>query len=419
MRHLYDLTHETYPAIGEIGRLLTLTTLPVIAGETFEIETNAKVRLSQLRRPRTLTPVMDIFATYMPHRHAYGDTWIEYIKQGYDENQTFGGVSYSGPAWFLGLRSAKDIPLWRNQHYMRTWNRYVRDPSNNSDVLADDHVPPTIRELRYGKPVGHLPTAWSVGNLGTGDVTEDTVSTSAGTLDIRSLELQKAILESEIDKTYFATRYNDIIKRQFGPEVNADADERPIMLAHQQYPITLGDQAQDGERTAGGETGVKLYIPPFFVPEHGSIMLFACVRFKSLTYQEIGNKYLDVVDMPWTEFAGNPDIFAASEPIDLVVSDYGESGLVTSGTNTMGVVPYGEWWRHHQSWVHPLVSVVQGYPVIQMPTSNADSKYIQSSWYDDVFVNDSFAHWHAFCTHSVDAWRAIPPGTTSIYAGTR
>ena len=61
MRHLYDLTHETYPAIGEIGRLLTLTTLPVIAGETFEIETNAKVRLSQLRRPRTLTPVMDVF----------------------------------------------------------------------------------------------------------------------------------------------------------------------------------------------------------------------------------------------------------------------------------------------------------------------------------------------------------------------
>ena len=65
-------------------------------------------------------------------------------------------------------------------------------------------------------------------------------------------------------------------------------------------------------------------------------MLFACVRFKSLTFQEIGNKYLDVVDMPWTEFAGNPDIFAASEPIDLVVSDYGESGLITSGTNTMG-----------------------------------------------------------------------------------
>ena len=54
-----------------------------------------------------------------------------------------------------------------------------------------------------------------------------------------------------------------------------------------------------------------------------------------------------------------------------------------------------------------------------MPTSNADSKYIQSSWYDDVFVNDSFAHWHAFCTHSVDAWRAIPPGVKSIYAGTR
>ena len=45
----------------------------------------------------------------------------------------------------------KDIPLWRNQHYMRAWNRYVRDPSNNSDVLADDHVPTATRELRYGK----------------------------------------------------------------------------------------------------------------------------------------------------------------------------------------------------------------------------------------------------------------------------
>ena len=90
------------------------------------------------------------------------------------------------------------------------------------------------------KPVGHLPTAWSVGNLGTGDVTEDTVSTSAGTLDIRSLELQKAILESEIDKTYFATRYNDIIKRQFGPEVNADADETPDHVSPSAISYYLG-----------------------------------------------------------------------------------------------------------------------------------------------------------------------------------
>ena len=419
MRHLYDLGHETYPAIGEIGRLLNVCTVQVLAGETFEIETNAKVRLSQLRRPRTLTPVMDLFATYQPYHHTYGTAWFEYIKQGYDEQQTFEGVSYDKPAWYLQLRAAKDIPLWRNQHYMRTWNWFIRDPSNNADVLADDHVPTSDHELRYGLPVGHLPTPWSVGNLGTADVTEDTVDTSAGTLDIRNLELQKAILESEIDKTFKATRYPDIIATQFGGKSNADVDERPILLAEVQQPITLGDMAQDGERTSGGEVPIKLYIPPFFCPEHGSIQIYAMVRFKSLTYQEIPQKFQDVVDMPWTEFAGNADIFAASEPIDLVVGDYGEKGLTTGETNVMGVVPYGEWFRYQQSWVHPLIRTVKGYPVIELPTNAVDSKYIQSQWYDECFMNTSFAHWHAFMTHSIDAWRLIPPGGLSIYAGTR
>lgn len=420
MRHLYDLGHETYPAIGEIGRLLTLTTLPVIAGETFEIETDAKVRLSQLRRPRTLTPVMDLFATYQPYRHTYDDIWREYIREGYDETQTFPGVAMPDPDnWYLQLRSPKTVPQWRVHHYVSTWNWFIRDPSNVADVLPDDYIPTDKRSRRYGLPVGHLPTPWSVGNMGTGDVTEDTLSTADDTLDIRALPLQKAILESEIDKTFKATRYPDIIAMQFGGDASIDADPRPRLIAHRQYPITLGDQAQDGERTSGGETSVKLYIPPFYCSEHGSIMVFAMVRFKSLTFQEIGNRFVDVVDMPWTEFAGNPDIFANSEPIDLVIGDYTEDGLMTGSSTTHGVVPYGEWFRYHQSWVHPLVRTVKGYPVIEMPSNAVDSKYIQSQWYDEVFMNDSFAHWHAFCTHQVDAWRQIPPGLTSIYTGTR
>src|SRR2546427_11885439 len=77
----HDLSHLGFLA-GQIGRLITISTTPVIAGDSFEMDADGALRLSPLRRGLDIDSTVDIFIFYVRHRHVYDEQWIKFMKDG-------------------------------------------------------------------------------------------------------------------------------------------------------------------------------------------------------------------------------------------------------------------------------------------------------------------------------------------------
>src|SRR5437870_12011976 len=75
----HDLSHLGFLA-GQIGRLITISTTPVIAGDSFEMDAVGALRLSPLRRGVAIDSTVDIFTFYVPHRDVYGEQWLKFMK---------------------------------------------------------------------------------------------------------------------------------------------------------------------------------------------------------------------------------------------------------------------------------------------------------------------------------------------------
>src|SRR5258708_14461053 len=99
----HDLSHLGFLA-GQIGRLITISTTPVIAGDSFEMDAVGALRLSPLRRGLAIDSIVDIFTFYVPHRHVYGEQWIKFMKDGVNATPlpTVNTTGYIDHAAFLG-----------------------------------------------------------------------------------------------------------------------------------------------------------------------------------------------------------------------------------------------------------------------------------------------------------------------------
>src|SRR5258706_14376695 len=67
---------------GQIGPLITISTTPVIAGDSVELGAVGVLRLSPLRRGLAIDSTVDIFTLYVPHRLVYGVEWFTFVKDG-------------------------------------------------------------------------------------------------------------------------------------------------------------------------------------------------------------------------------------------------------------------------------------------------------------------------------------------------
>src|SRR3989449_8926821 len=75
------LSHLGFIA-GQLGRLITISTTQLIAGDSFEMDAVGALRLSPLRRGLAIDCTVDIFTFYVPHRHGYVEHWIKFMKDG-------------------------------------------------------------------------------------------------------------------------------------------------------------------------------------------------------------------------------------------------------------------------------------------------------------------------------------------------
>src|SRR5438105_13352759 len=77
----HDLSHLGFLA-GQIGRLITISTTPVIAADSFEMHAVVALRLSPLRRGLAIASTLAIFTFYVPHRHDYVQQWLRLPQAG-------------------------------------------------------------------------------------------------------------------------------------------------------------------------------------------------------------------------------------------------------------------------------------------------------------------------------------------------
>src|SRR5690625_7952058 len=103
----HDLSHLGFLA-GQIGRLITISTTPVIAGDSFEMDAVGALRLSPLPRGLAIDSTGDIFTFYVPHPHVHRVGWISVIKDGVNASPltTVNATVYIDHAPVLRSRSA-------------------------------------------------------------------------------------------------------------------------------------------------------------------------------------------------------------------------------------------------------------------------------------------------------------------------
>src|SRR5437773_10967971 len=99
----HDLSHLGFLA-SQIGRLITISTTPVIAGDSLEMDADGALRLSPLRRGLPIDSTVDIFTFYIPRRRVVGEQCMKFMKDGVSATPrpTVNTTGYIDHASFLG-----------------------------------------------------------------------------------------------------------------------------------------------------------------------------------------------------------------------------------------------------------------------------------------------------------------------------
>ena len=421
-RQRYDLSHYSTQA-GQVGRLQTLTCIPVVAGDTFSLQVGGELTLSPLRRRIVLDCQLTMAAFWIPYRHIWDDDWIDFIKEGYDETVTLGSDTVSASAdygcygWKFGQANAFKPVI---TGYDQIWNRYWRSVTHQDEVV-EGTVMSGDRDILYGRQICHLPSMLnSQIQFQDEDAADYEVTVTSGKFDIRDLAKTRAQLRTEIDREYFGRRYNDLMKGQFGSGVNIDADVRPELLGTYRrwfggYDAEGGDDASLGQLQGKSSTVVQFGLPRRYFAEHGIVHVVGTVRYPFIHHDE--RHYYGRVNNPsYLELAGDPELLMMEHTRHQAPRDYFNSADTTS----MGEEPYGQWWRHHPNILHPLFENADGYPYLTDSNSVEDRVkrvVVQSDAYDDMFITNQYGHWQAYLKIGLMADRIIPGVKHSMYAG--
>ncbi|TWW07934.1 hypothetical protein E3A20_29380 [Planctomyces bekefii] len=182
MRTLYDLSHLSHIA-GQIGRLQSVSIIPIEAGASLELHLDGIARLAPTRKEIVSECQVDICAFYVPLRHTYGQDFITYLKSARNAlAPALAGLSIPATgrkAPYLGLNTfGTEINRALVNGYNRIWGMYyaVKSyPYNNDNAVPNDQwdfFPSANTELdencrKYGRLCARLPHILNGGNTVT------------------------------------------------------------------------------------------------------------------------------------------------------------------------------------------------------------------------------------------------------------
>src|SRR5499427_10290430 len=334
----HDLSHLGFLA-GQIGRLITISTTPVIAGDSFEMDAVGALRLSPLRRGLAIDSTVDIFTFYVPHRHVYGEQWIKFMKAGVNATPlpTVNTTGYLDHAACLGTINpdTNKIPKHLFQGYLNIYNNYFKAPwmpdrteANPNELNQDD--------ARYGFRCRHLKNIWTAPLPPETELSRQ-MTTSTTSIDIMGLQAAYANLHTDQERDYFMQRYHD---------------------------VDGTDQTSLGQFSGRVQQTYKHSVPRFFVPEHGTMFTLALVRFPPTATKEI--QYLNAKGaLTYTDIAGDPVLYGNLPPREISMKDVFRSG----DSSKKFKIAEGQWYRYAPSYVSPAYHLLEGFPFIQEPPS--------------------------------------------------
>src|SRR6266699_93338 len=374
----HDLSHLGFLA-GQIGRLITISTTPVIAGDSFEMDAVGALRLSPLRRGLAIDSTVDIFTFYVPHRHVYGEQWIKFMKDGVNATPlpTVNTTGYIDHAAFLGTINpdTNKIPKHLFQGYLNIYNNYFKAPwmpdrtEANPNVLNQD-------DARYGFRCCHLKNIWT------------------------------ALLPPETE-----------LSRQMTTSTTSyDADNRPFLvmrsnLSASGYDVDGTDQTSLGQFSGRVQQTYKHSVPRFFVPEHGTMFTLALVRFPPTATKEI--QYLNAKGaLTYTDIAGDPVLYGNLPPREISMKDVFRSG----DSSKKFKIAEGQWYRYAPSYVSPAYHLLEGFPFIQESPSGdfQERVLIRHHDYDQCFQSVQLLQLNSQVKFNVTVYRNLPTTRDSI-----
>ena len=418
-RYLDDWSHNPF-VTGEIGRLKVISKpRHVCAGDTVSINATSMVKLSPLRRPLSMDCRVDLFVFYVPHRHIYGDNWINFIKKGTDEDITFPSKTVGTKKNAYGLTTDNTVvPKWMIDGYYNIYNRYFKIPGD-TDFSYDDTAHVTNQ---YGEITAWLPALWNGATFTTITDDDHKVDIASDKLDIIDLEKVKARYKTEVTRDWFGVRYNDILNRTWKSTVNIDADERPELLARESvwlsgYDVDGRDDATLGTFKGRAVGTAKLNMRPKYFAEHGGLFIMQVIRFPSI-HQDETSWFEETPNPDYAGWSGDRHVIAKEPPIQHDITKY--LGADSSHTHTQAslVTPYGQHYRAHPNLVDDIYKTIDGFPFVAPYINSKDRMlYVTPTWYNSMFQNTSLQHWQSSWSIAMGVKTYVPSPLDSVYAG--
>ena len=412
----HDLSHLVFEA-GKIGRLKVVSWTPVVAGDSFELDMVGAIRLSPLRRGLAVDSRVDLFTFYVPHRHIYGEEWIQFMKDGVNAKPLAPVTCSRGwdSAQYLATipSSTLKVPKFLHQGYLNIYNNYFKAPwmddltyANPSNMEGED--------VRFGVRACNLKTIWTA-PLPPDTEMSHSMKTETNSIDIMGLQAAYAQLHTEQERDYFMTRYRDIVN-EFGGSTSYDADNRPLLVMHSEfwasgYDVDGTDQSSLGQFSGRVQQTFKHSVPRFFCPEHGTMFTLALVRFPPTHEMEM-HYLVGKEELTYTDLACDPALMANLPPREVNMKQFFHSG----DANAKFKIAEGQWYRMQPDRVALPYNYLDGFPFYSAIPSN-DIKQrvlVNTDNYDEVFQSMQLAHWNMQTKFNCTIYRNMPTTRDSI-----
>lgn len=448
-RNTFDLGHLSH-ICGHIGRLQTVSVIPVEAGASLEINLDGIARLAPNRKEIVSECQVDICAFFVPHRIVYGQSWIDLIKAGPDGSPSFTGIAIAAAyrtAPYLTLPTTNaTINRTLLEGYNRIFYNYYAVPSlpynpdNPAGANTDFQWFPTTEAgadntRLYGRLAARLPHVLNGGNMvdasgipgwETQNLTaaDSQVPISGGVLDIKDLAQIQSRFRSEAEAAWFTHFYQDVMQKKWGTQVGPDTDPsnlRPHMLMRSTSMMSGTDIDGTDDATMGTFQGktldrVGFNMPRKYFEEHGFVFVLALLRYPLVHTREV-HPILQQSNFTYDDIVADPERWSNLQPIQFDPGKWLAGGSSWTPVNTV-LEPYGQHLRFQPNRVHPNFQSIPGYPFSQFNgPSLLDWYYYQDEEYTSTFQTPQIGQWQIQAKLNVMKHSPLPSVEASIFAG--
>lgn len=426
-RSPHDLSRFIF-STGAIGRLKVIDHCLVQPGDSYDLSLNGALRLSPLRRGLVIDSRCDIFSFYVPHRHTYGQEFVDFLKAGPNTGLRLSNYVFpqTAKAEFLGIHNRvnavnREVPKYLLKGYLNIYNNYFKNPYD-ADKTDSSLTWLSDSDLSDGLQCANLKTLW------TAPLPPNVQSTheynadpdNDGMIDIMGLNAAYGQLHTEQERALFARRYRDLVEK-FGGSTTFDADQRPRLLMRSKfwasgYDVDGTDAQSLGQFSGRVQQVFSHNVPRFFVPEHGVVITVMVMRFPPT--HAYSSPYLVLNTTPtYEQLVGDPAIDGNYPPVDLP----SEALWATTHTGAPAVggvltkVPWGQWHRSMPDHVDYRFIDNQGFPFLwTVPTGHDKAVMVSSSDYDQCFQTVQLGHWNMQVKATTTIMRRLPSARDSL-----